>query len=194
MKKKVAKNIAIFTEYVAHLFKIQALIFIWYITLIGFMYFCGICRDTRLGYFCWGINNDWVSLLKDITVGKLSANFQLEMIFLICFIYMIMSVLKYLNAVFLWRGCSGVSLSYDRYCLTNKITSSIATMAFACAVHGQISIDTMIGIVLVAIILECLASIFLEITGTKKAIWRNGTYTLDVSGKSRMSNIEKDIK
>lgn len=55
MKDKVAKNIVILTEYAAHLFKTQVLIFAEYIAFIGFIYLCGVYQNTKVGHFCWGI-------------------------------------------------------------------------------------------------------------------------------------------
>lgn len=44
-----------------------------------------------------------------------------------------------------------------------------------CLAHGQISIDDILGIVIIAIILEALADALLRITDTKKAIYRIGS-------------------
>lgn len=164
--EKVTKNIAIATEYTANFFKSQSVIFEWYVFLIGFLYFCGIYKNTRMGYFLWNINEEWTVFLQDMIAGENSQNFLINMIFITCTFYISISVCRYF--------CSFRS-HYDKYILTNNIIASLSTIQWMCLAHGQISIDDILGIVIIAIILEALADALLRITDTKKAIYRIGS-------------------
>lgn len=170
MNNKVTKNIAILTEYIARFLRMQILFWEWYIGSVGFFFLCGFYKNTRLGHFFWGINNnDWILFLSNILNGKISSYFQMTMISLICIVCIGLSLLKYFLHHY---KTTGFSYSYDEYCFANNILSSIGSLIFVYSGHGQISIDTIAMIFFSYIILYFVSYLLLKLTRTDTAFFR----------------------
>lgn len=152
MKQKKMKNIrkkfAILIERVSGIARIWARIYLCYITVVGFLYYCGVHRDTKMGQVVWGTDNklDWeLGLSRTVT----SKSFPISIIILICAMFAIASVTRYISFQ--------ENLHY-KYGMVEAIIACLLAMEVTCLIG--VTIDAVVIVTGINIVLDIIRLIY----------------------------------